>query len=145
MMITPPQAGNAPWDSAARQEAPEIALIAFHPVVEIRLKMTTRQLPQYPNEYRENVVIRRPVKPNVAVHAGSMQEKTLTRTMMAKLSQKLRPIDGPTIPEDSVATAMLADSLAIITFSGRLHKLFIDTPTHQNVQAFHTCVVFSKR
>lgn len=96
-------------------------LIAFQPVVDSIEKMMTSPFPQYPNEYLENVVIRSPVNPNVAVQAGSKQEKTLMIRMMAKLLQKSKPIEGPTIPVLSVATAKLA--------------------LNQKVQAFQTWVV----
>jgi hypothetical protein len=56
----------------------------------------------------EKVVIRRPVKPNVAVQAGRRQETTFTKRIIAKQSQKDKPMLPPTIPVDSVATAMLA-------------------------------------
>jgi len=69
----------------------------------------------------EKVVIRRPVRPKEAVQAGRRQEATFTTRMMAKLSQKDKPMLPPTIPVDSVATAMLA--------------------LNQKVQAFQTCVV----
>lgn len=59
----------------------------------------------------ENVVIRSPVKPKDAVQAGSRQETTFTTIMMAKQSQKDKPILPPTIPVDKVATAMLALNL----------------------------------
>lgn len=49
-MITPAQLGTVPSDSAARQEAPEMALIAFQPVVDTIEKITTSRLPQYPKE-----------------------------------------------------------------------------------------------
>jgi hypothetical protein len=35
-----------------RTDAPEIELMAFHPVVAIIENTTTSMLPQYPNEYR---------------------------------------------------------------------------------------------
>lgn len=46
IMMTPAHAGSAPSDKAARQEAPEMAFIAFHPVVDIMENTTTRRLPQ---------------------------------------------------------------------------------------------------
>lgn len=51
MTMTPAHVGNFPFDNALRTEAPEIELIAFHPVVAIIEKTTTSMLPQYPNEY----------------------------------------------------------------------------------------------
>ena len=59
----------------------------------------------------EKVVILRPVRPKEAVHAGRRQLIRFITTMMAKQSQKERPIEPPTIPVDNVATAMLALSL----------------------------------
>jgi hypothetical protein len=50
MMITPTQVGHEPPERAYNTEAPEMELIAFQPVVETIEKMTTRRLPQYPNE-----------------------------------------------------------------------------------------------
>lgn len=46
MMMTPAQAGSAPFESAARHEAPEMELTAFQPVVEMREKTTTSRFPQ---------------------------------------------------------------------------------------------------
>lgn len=59
----------------------------------------------------ENVVIRKPVNPNVAVHAGSRHVKTLIMTMIAAELRKSSPMLGPTMPVLTVATAMLALSL----------------------------------
>lgn len=59
----------------------------------------------------EKVVIRKPVSPNDAVHAGKRHEAMFTTRIMAKQSQKDRPIDPPTIPVDNVATAILALNL----------------------------------
>jgi hypothetical protein len=55
--------------------------------------------------------MRRPVRPNVAVHAGRRQAVRLMTTMMAKQCQNERPMAPPTMPVLSVATAMLALSL----------------------------------
>jgi len=63
----------------------------------------------------EKVVMRRPVKPNEAVQAGKRQEAMFTTRMIAKQSQKESPILPPTIPVDSVATAMLALNLASVS------------------------------
>ena len=68
----------------------------------------------------ENVVILRPVRPNVAVHAGSIQANTLTTTMIAKLDQKSKPRLGPTMPVDNVATAMFVLSLQVVSQGFRL-------------------------
>lgn len=46
MITTPPHAGKVPSESAAKQEAPEIALMAFQPVVETIENTTTSKLPQ---------------------------------------------------------------------------------------------------
>lgn len=46
MIMTPPHSGSVPLDKAERQEAPEMELTAFHPVVDIRLKITQIRLPQ---------------------------------------------------------------------------------------------------
>lgn len=46
MIMTPPHAGKVPLESAAKQEAPEIALMAFQPVVETIENTTTSKLPQ---------------------------------------------------------------------------------------------------
>jgi hypothetical protein len=46
IIMTPAQAGSVPFDAAAKHEAPDIELIAFHPVVEIIEKTTTSRLPQ---------------------------------------------------------------------------------------------------
>ncbi|KAF7185522.1 hypothetical protein HII31_13146 [Pseudocercospora fuligena] len=132
-MITPAHAGRAPPE-AARQEAPEMELIAFQPVVEIKEKATHRQLPQYPKEYRLNVVIRSPVRPNVAVHAGNMHASRLTTIIIAKLSQKLRPILGPTIPVDRVATAKFALNLMHVSAASAKGRGYTD----QKVVALHT-------
>ena len=102
-----------PSESAYSTDAPEMELIAFHPVVLTMEKRTTNKLPQYPNEKREKVVIRRPVNPNVAVQAGKRQEKMFTVVMMAKQCQKLRPMLPPTIPVFNVATAKLALILSL--------------------------------
>lgn len=61
------------------------------------------------------MVMRRPVKPKDAVHAGNMQVMRFMTTIIAKLSQKDRPIDPPTMPVDRVATAMLALSLRLVS------------------------------
>jgi hypothetical protein len=50
--ITPAHVGNFPFDNALRTDAPEIELMAFHPVVAIIENTTTSMLPQYPKEYR---------------------------------------------------------------------------------------------
>ena len=50
IITTPAQGGSVPFDTAARQDAPEIELMAFQPVVDIMENTTTSKLPQYPNE-----------------------------------------------------------------------------------------------
>lgn len=130
MRMTPAQMGHFPSDRALSTDAPEIELIAFQPVVAIIENITTSMFPQYPNEYRlvrlvsqgrnmgfsqictyENVVIRRPVKPTVAVHAGRRSLVRLTTRMTMKQSQNPRPRDPPRDPMLRVAMAMLALSL----------------------------------
>jgi hypothetical protein len=59
----------------------------------------------------EKVVIRSPVRPKVAVHAGIAQVNMFIAIIIAKLSQKFRPIIGPTMPVLRVATAILALNL----------------------------------
>src|ERR1700712_4289492 len=59
----------------------------------------------------ENVVILRPDSPNPAVHAGMRQASKFTTTIIAKQSQKDKPIAPPIVPTLSVATAMLALNL----------------------------------
>lgn len=59
----------------------------------------------------ENVVIRRPVSPTVAVHAGSRSLARLTIRMMMKQSQNPRPREPPKDPMLRVATAMFALNL----------------------------------
>jgi hypothetical protein len=59
----------------------------------------------------EKVVIRKPVSPKEAVQAGRRQEATFTTRIMAKQSQKDRPMLPPTMPVESVATAMFALNL----------------------------------
>jgi hypothetical protein len=63
----------------------------------------------------EKVVMRRPVNPKEAVQAGRRQEATFTTRMTAKQSQNDKPMLPPTIPVDSVATAMLALNLGFIS------------------------------
>jgi hypothetical protein len=65
----------------------------------------------------ENVVMRNPVKPKEAVQAGRRQEATFTTRMMTKQSEKDKPTLPPTMPVDSVATAILALNLERIRFS----------------------------
>jgi hypothetical protein len=43
MMMTPAQVGTRPLETAERQEAPLIELLAFNPVVEI-MEMITRRV-----------------------------------------------------------------------------------------------------
>jgi hypothetical protein len=50
IMMTPAHCGHFPSERAAKTEAPDIELMAFHPVVETIEKTTTRRLPQYPKE-----------------------------------------------------------------------------------------------
>lgn len=50
MMITPPHRGSFPFDTAERHDAPEMEFTAFQPVVDSSEKITTRLLPQKPNE-----------------------------------------------------------------------------------------------
>ena len=57
--------------------------------------------------------MRKPVKPNDAVHAGSMQLARFTTMMIAKQSQKASPIAPPTMPVLSVATAIFALNLGL--------------------------------
>ena len=71
-----------------------------------------------PSTY-ENVVIRNPVSPKVAVNAGTRQLRRLIMMMIAKLSQKARPMLGPTMPVLSVATAILALNLVILSYCSR--------------------------
>jgi hypothetical protein len=52
MTMTPAHVGNLPFDKALSTEAPEMELMAFHPVVAVIENTTTSMLPQYPNEYR---------------------------------------------------------------------------------------------
>jgi hypothetical protein len=59
----------------------------------------------------ENVVMRNPVKPKEAVQAGRRQEATFTTRIITRQSQKDKPMLPPTMPVDSVATAILALSL----------------------------------
>lgn len=59
----------------------------------------------------EKVVIRRPVSPTVAVHAGRRSLKRLTMRMMMKQSQNPRPREPPRDPMLRVATAMFALNL----------------------------------
>jgi hypothetical protein len=59
----------------------------------------------------ENVVMRKPVKPKEAVQAGRRQEATFTTRTTTKHSQNDNPMLPPTMPVDSVATAILALSL----------------------------------
>jgi hypothetical protein len=61
--------------------------------------------------------MRKPVKPKEAVQAGRRQEATFTTRMMARQSQKGRPMLPPTMPVDNVATAILALNLELISFS----------------------------
>lgn len=68
--------------------------------------------------------MRKPVKPKEAVQAGKTQETTLTTRMMAKESQKERPMLPPTMPVDSVATAMFALSLRELDHSSRRIGVF---------------------
>jgi hypothetical protein len=62
-------------------------------------------------ESYENVVMRSPVSPKPAVQAGMRQDTRLTMTMIAKQSQKDKPIEPPILPMFNVATAMLALNL----------------------------------
>jgi hypothetical protein len=61
--------------------------------------------------------MRNPVKPKEAVQAGRRQEATFTTRIIANESQKDKPMLPPTMPVDSVATAILALSLERIRFS----------------------------
>jgi hypothetical protein len=65
----------------------------------------------------ENVVMRKPVKPKEAVQAGRRQEATFTTRIMATHSENDKPMLPPTMPVDSVATAILALNLERIRFS----------------------------
>lgn len=86
----------------------------------------------------EKVVILNPVRPNEAVHAGSRHDATFTTSMIAKQSQKDRPMLPPTIPVEIVATAMLA--LSLEESQSRKNDLDIEVHegTHQKVHAFQT-------
>jgi hypothetical protein len=59
----------------------------------------------------EKVVIRNPVKPNVAVQAGKRSLARLTTRMTIKQSQNPRPRTPPSEPMFKVATAMFALNL----------------------------------
>lgn len=62
----------------------------------------------------EKVVMRSPVSPKAAVHAGRRSLTKLTTRMTMKLSQNLRPIAPPRAPVVSVATAMFALNLTLL-------------------------------
>jgi len=64
--------------------------------------------------------MRRPVKPNDAVHAGNKQLRRFTTTMIAKESKNARPKAPPTMPVDNVATAILALNLAFINIASQI-------------------------
>jgi hypothetical protein len=68
----------------------------------------------------ENVVMRKPVNPNDAVHAGNKQLRRFTTTMIAKESQNARPKVPPTMPVDKVATAILALNLAFMSIASQI-------------------------
>jgi hypothetical protein len=63
----------------------------------------------------EKVVMRKPVNPNTAVHAGSRSLVMFITRMTMKQSQKERPSEPPREPMLRVATAILALNLYMET------------------------------
>lgn len=99
--------------------------------------MTSRCQREQTRTY-ENVVIRSPVRPKDAVHAGNRQLARFTTRMMAKQSQKASPMLPPTIPVLSVATAIFALNLDL-----SLASIFTEgNNTYQKVHAFQTLLEF---
>jgi hypothetical protein len=80
------------------------------------------------------------VSPNEAVHAGRRHEAMFTTKIIAKESQKERPILPPTIPVDNVATAILALNLQNTSVM-RLYRIISQEWAYQKVHAFQTLVV----
>jgi hypothetical protein len=90
--------------------------------------------------------MRSPVSPKVAVQAGSKHAMTFTTIMMAKQSQKARPISPPTMPVFKVATAILALILiGINSLDSKCLNRSVGRLTHQKVHAFQTFDVFFAR